>query len=196
MDLHSLRAGFLDELNKIAQIELRGLSNEAVMGAQAPPEISSPGFAKAKSILDLADQIQEEIKTSAAEPESGLDRAKKTLGYSLAGAGVGKAIGKIHSTIPSVYRSMNNPALSAAERFHAGSRVNHIEHGLLVGGALTGAALGAYRDHKKKKAKTAAASPAMALKATQQVGSIKNSIHTGPSIRRQVSAQLIGRKGI
>lgn len=215
MDWRGVRAGLFDELDKIAQVDLRGLSNETLMSSQAPPEIASPGFAKAKSILDMAQQLEgEQVKTSAAkrkstfpqqpnypfngkltnpEDKSRSEQAKGVLGYTAAGAGTGGLAHRGYTNMEHVVRGVINPATKGETLLRSAK----VGRRLMGGGAAVGLGYGAYRAIKRNqqaKVKTSdILSPGLALKATQQVGKIKNVVHTGSGIKSQTP--LIGRKG-
>jgi hypothetical protein len=206
-----LKDAFNDELTKIAEVSLRGLSPESVMDGSEPlPASESAGFQKARSILELA---ASQTKTAArvnpqhpglgklmkAEDNSTSESAKSVAGYGLAGLGSGTAIHRVHASMPKVFESTNSPHLSAGKRFAANARVNGIGNKLMIGGAAAGLGYGALRAHKRNKAKqmekkSGIPSPGIALRSTQQVGKIKNVIHAGKGIKSQIPT--IGRKGL
>ena len=222
MNWDGTRTGFFNELAKIAEFSLRGLSPETVMEkSQPPPPMETPGFDKARNILARASQT----KTAASRhvqrvlplqpgigklthqgDESSPEQAKSVAGYGLAGLGTGGALHKAYSSMPKVYESMNRP-MSDAAKFTAGARNNAIGNKLMLGGAAVGAGYGAYRAHKKSQRAqmdkkgtmtklSTLLSPAIALKASKQVGKLKvtPSAH-GSNITTQIRGQLIGRKG-
>lgn len=208
MDWASTRAGFLDELVKISEVDLRGLSPEAAMGS-APPPAENMGFQKARAILDLAASSQEKtaapkVRRALATGHPGIgklmdqgdssanERAKSVAGYGLAGAGAGKVVSELGTRSPWASRwAGQNPARLA----HLG----HIGWGAMAGGTALGAGYGLYRQHQKAKQRmmakaSAVLSPGIALRSAQQVGKMKNVVHSGPGIKHQIAGQLIGKK--
>jgi len=222
MNWAPLLDGMSDELGKIAEFNLRGVSPQTVIekGQPAPP-METPGFDKARDILTRASMA----KTAASRhvrralplqpgvgklthqgDDSANEKAKSVAGYGLAGLGTGGALHKAYSMVtPGVYEGMHHPDLSAMQKYTAGMKNNRIGAGLAVGGTALGAGYGLYRQHQKAQASKKAemvktstlSSPGMALKASQQIGKKKISPSiSGPSTTTQIRGQLIGKKGI
>lgn len=220
MKLDGMLLGFLDELEKVSAFNTVGLSPETVLEkSQPPPPMETVGFQKAMSILERAAQIKTASsrhvqRALPAQPGIGKlthqgdnsqpEQVKSVAGYGLAGLGGGAAIHKAYSSAPSVHAAMSHPDLSAAQRFASSAHVNNIGHKMMLGGAAAGAGYGVYRAIKKNRmakksaiTKTATlATPALALKASKQVGKAKvTPSAAGPSINSQIRGQLIGKKG-
>lgn len=205
MNWEAARLGLVDELMKIADFNLRGLSPSTVIEkSQPPPPMETPGFDKARDILSRASQI----KTAASRhvqralpttpgigklthqgDNSTNEKAKSVAGYGLAGLGGGRAIAEF----------AHGPKVPNAAAFHRNKWYGS------AGGLAAGAGYGLYRAHQKaqmaKKGtiiKTATlTSPAMALKASKQVGKIRVAPSAaGPSTTTQIRGQLIGKKGV
>jgi hypothetical protein len=181
-----IRNGFFDELEKISEINLSGLSPETILkNSQPPPPMETPGYSKARDILQRA----EIIKTSQAE-DTVFDRAAKTIGPTLGGMALGKGVGEL------------------ANVFRPGTLSDEAKRKLMAAGAVLGTANTAYkkvRDYRNRKQleqpmqKTQemvklSSTPAHRLKASKQVGTVGTSVSTaGPSIKSQTSG-LIGKK--
>lgn len=197
MKLAGMLLGFLDELEKVSAFNTVGLSPETVLEkSQPPPPMETPGFEKARNILDRAAQM----KTAAVDvkfrqggaltkpkDDSSAESAKSVGGYALAGGGAGKMLADFtHGA------TIGNP-----QKFR---KVVHKGTGI---GIAAGAAYGVHRAIQRKKAKQATivktatiSTPALALKSAKQVGKIKTAPSVaGPSINTQIRGQLIGKKG-
>ena len=224
MNWEAIRLGLVDELTKISEFNLKGLSPERVMeSSQPPPPMETVGFDKARNILGRASQVktaarrQSERVQSALPTQPGIgklvhqgdtsapEQAKSIAGYGLAGLGTGGALHKAYSSMPGAYSAMNNPAISATKRFAAGAANTAIGRNLMLGGAAAGGLYGGYRALKKRQMSkqgtmtklSTLTSPGMALKASKQVGKIKVAPSAkGPSTTTQIRGQLIGKKGI
>lgn len=193
MDWQHLKDAFDDELIKIAEVSLRGLSPESVLqGSEPLPPSDSPGFQKARSILELAasqgqplekvsyryyQQFQGKKKEPELQPDA-IDKVKSFGLHVLSGGGAGRF---------------------AAEFRPKGATPKQRFIGTAVGAGLGAAEYGRkrLRIHKAKtqmEKKSGIPSPGIALRSTQQVGKIKNVIHSGKGIKAQIPT--IGRKGL
>lgn len=151
-------------MEKIAEINLAGLSPQTVMDHGGPPEpMDTPGAAKAKAIMARADEVNAELSKTSAVRRPNKEEASSYLSAALQGAGAGTAVTKL---------LRENPSLK------------HHRTGAGIGAALmmAQAALKNSRIHQTKTAST----PAMALKASQQVGKFANKIHAGPAPSKSI----------
>jgi hypothetical protein len=195
MDWKQVRASFDDELYKISEISLSGLSTETTLqNSQPPPPMESPGFQKARAILDMMGGDAKEklsysyynnqfprlakggLQGEPTPPPDKIDKLKSLGAHVLAGGGAGR------------FASEFSPkGATPKERFI---------------GTAVGAGLGAaeyarkrYRIAKlKKQSQAIVESPGISLRSGQQVGKFANKIHGGPGIKSQIAGQLIGRK--
>ena len=212
MDWAALKNGFEDELLKIGEISLAGLKAETLLNYPEPQIPPSPGYEKAKAILQKAQQYQElspeeekvahigmpdelpkiqvlmrRRKKRGDEPPPGkIEKAKSLGAHTLAGAGAGKFL---HSAVESAVQAKKNRwdvYLPTRSRF-----------GAVAAGAGLGAAEWARKEHRKKKwqqgqAKTSGAKPfsfpSTGHASSQFLGK------SGPSIKQQ--APRIGLKGV
>jgi len=62
----ALKKGFFDELRKIAEVSLSGLSPETILSQKQPEPMETPGSQKAMAILDLAASKKEASVSSPA----------------------------------------------------------------------------------------------------------------------------------
>lgn len=201
MDWKNIQAGLFDELGKIAEISLNGLSPQTIMErSQPPPPMETPGLSKAQAILDRAQTIKTAARVKGhtigvpqygvlgrapeGPPPTAFDKAKKIGVNAVGGMGVGKLLTDYATHVKNVKGGIPlkpSPRASLA--------------GMTAGGVL-GLANYARNAHREKQfAKTSSfTSPAEQLKASRQVGTIKQDIHQGPSIKAQIP--LIGRKAV
>lgn len=195
MNWDHIRVGFIDELSKIADVSLDGLSPETILEkGNPPPPMETSGYDKAKAILDRVESVKTAARKKPMEygtgmPEygrlarpgqsglSGTDKALSASGHVVGGMGIGKLMAEYSHGLKGAKPS---PRMGAAA--------------MTVGGALGGARFVQKRLQERRMAKTSAATPGMALKASQQVGKIKNTIHGGKGITSQIRGSLIGRK--
>ena len=208
MNWDAARAGFEDELFKIADVNLRGLSAETVMKAsQPPPAMETPGFQKARDILGRASMMKtsasrhvtgsgsalglpqiQRMKDADQKDPSLAGRATSLAGHTGAGAGVGRMVGFM----------AHGPHLTEANKKSLHSKQ---WYGTAIGAGVGAASyLGrkAYQGHQaKKKAELTklSTSPAQSLKATQQVGGMRTTTgSSGPGPTSQIRGRLIGKK--
>lgn len=125
-----VKAGFLDELAKIAAVDLRGLSPETLMSQQPPEPMMTEGYNKAKAILDRSQMMKTagyrhgtspnkmpafsrlESKQEEKDPKT---HAKGLFLSSMAGGGVGGAAAGHVTGSPWAQRWAKAPALDAAK---------------------------------------------------------------------------------
>jgi hypothetical protein len=203
MNWATFRTGFYDELSKIAEISLHGLSPETVLEkSQPPPPMETPGLAKAQAILDKVQTIKtaarlrgsalglpqyQSMGSSGDAPQTGVDKAKRMGVHAVGGVGIGKLMTEFGNHI-------HNVATKAPTPLKPSSKTSLI--GMGAGGllGLANYARTAHREKKMAKVSGAFLSPAEQLKSTRQVGTVKQEITQGPSMRAQIP--LIGRKQI
>lgn len=173
------KAAFKDELEKIAEINLSGVTPERLSSMfEGAPPMETVGYEQAKAVLMKRQQMQKTaatpiprlpqlkrltrpgFKNEDGPPPDAIDKMKRLGGHILAGAGAG--------------------------RFAAEFTPHAVEPKRKFIGTAIGAGLGAaefarkaYRQRKFEKSKTANFSPNMALKAGQQVGMKMNARPTG-----------------
>lgn len=174
-----LLASFEDELEKISEFNLSGLSAQTAMSAsQAPPSMPSVAYEKAKSVLDRYDEMQkisENLQFAGAllqnRPRDQSDTSQpvrdvKSLGaHAAGGAGLGALAGRM-SFLP-------GKVAPAAHAMH-----NRTWYGTAAGAALGAAEYGRKKIQSRRHEKQASAqTPAGRLKAAKQVGSFATKIH-------------------
>ena len=205
MDWENIQTGFFDELSKIATIGLQGLSPETILekGQPAPP-METPGLTKAQAILDRAQTVktaarlrgsalglpQYQSMGGAADgpAPAALDKAKRVGINAVGGMGIGKLVTEAGNHV-------HNLATRAPTPLKPSSKTSLIGLGIGGGLGIANYARNVHRERQFEKAKMGAfESPAEQLKANRQVGTIKNDIHAGPTIKAQIP--LIGRKGV
>lgn len=198
-----VRHSMLDELAKIADVRLDALSPETIMSVESPGPMKTPGYEKAKGILDMA----QKSKTAAPRtkgyaigmpqyrrmgekpegpPPTGLDRAMGAGTHAVAGMGIGKLMTDFGTHAYNVAKK--RPPLKASPG---------VALGMMAGGGALGLAHYARKKHREAQfAKTSGSftSPGSALKAARQVGTQANKIHQGPRIASQIRGALVGRK--
>jgi len=180
---------FVDELRKIAGISISGLSPETVLNAPKAEPMETPGLDKARSILAKAEMFKTAAKKKpkpiiagyslptvserAPVQRNAWDAVKPAAGHTLAGMGAGRLISEFRPG-------------------GASSKAKFV--GMAAGGAL-GAADYAYQKLRARQpaVKTAAATPGMALKASQQVGKVTQSRSLGATLRK--FTPTIGKRG-
>jgi hypothetical protein len=198
----ALRDGFEDELAKIAEMNLSGLSSETLLTYPRPQPVASDGYAKAKAILAKAQQLQPVEKTAGPDPSvlprlsvlgrrkkkqeappGKIDKAKEVGVHMLAGAGAAKFI---HGAVEAGVQSRR----PMPQRFWK------LDPKWQVSAVATGAGLGAAewarkRHAKKKLEKSSGAAPfkfpSTGRASAQFLGK------SGPSISQQVPR--IGLRG-
>jgi hypothetical protein len=203
MDWEGLRTGFFDELSKIAEISLHGLSPETVLEkSQPPPPMETPGLTKAQAILDRVQTIKtaapirgssiglpqyRSLGNSGEVPQTGFDKAKRMGVHAVGGVGIGKLMTEFGNHI-------HNVATKAPTPLKPSSKTSLI--GMGAGGllGLANYARTAHREKKMAKMSGAFLSPAEQLKSTRQVGAMRQDINQGPSMKAQIP--LVGRKQV
>lgn len=214
MDWARVKVAMRDELEKIGEISLSGLSPRTVVerGQPAPP-MPNAGLDKAMRMLDQLDAAQAMPKVASPhipfnpdlpqvnrvtggkkrkkEKPSAVERGKSLGGHIIGGAGAGRFVGEfLHGS---------KAPVSAAAR--------QAMHGKKYWGTIAGAGVGAAEFARKRireriaarkaaKEKKAAAfvSPALQLKNSRQVGAaINRTTLAGPS-PRAVTRKAFGGK--
>lgn len=213
MDWKTAKTALFDELEKISGMSLSGLSAETVLSQKAPEPMQTAGLQKAMAVLDRMEmnktaaarrvkappqyymQNLHTLGTKEEEPK-GVEKAKKIGVHGLAGAGAGKFIGEIATKSPWAQSWAGKDPSKFIQR---SNKLNNMTWGSTVAGLAGGLANYAHKEHKKKQqaqqAVKTASTPALQLKASQQVGKVDQKISAGPGIKTQIRGSLIGRKG-
>lgn len=170
-----VKTGFLDELTKISEVSLSGLTPGALLSAPSPKPMMTEGYQKAQHILELADQIKTSsvmmnpgigrLTNKNSDDPSAVQQAKGLGAYALGGAGAGRMIGEF----------------AVGRHLPVGPVAQQAAHSMRWHGTAVGAAIGAGEFARRRimqrrnaqKAKTAGFSPGMALKAGQQTGKVR-----------------------
>lgn len=218
MNWSATRQGFLDELEKIAEFNLSGLSPENVMkGSTPPPPMETVGFTKARDILGKAQMAKTSStrhvkrmlptqpgigKLTHQGDESKAEKAKSVGGYGAAGAGLGKLTSEVVLKSPMARRwaEASSKNLSKADLAKRVGKMSDLGWGGMVTGGLGGLAYGAHRLHTKAKQRKEAEmtkvsmTPGTALKSSSQVARPMKNIKSGLSLKTQTSGR-IGNKG-
>jgi hypothetical protein len=190
-----IRAGLEDELYKIAEVSLAGLSANTVLNYPAPQPMPSAAYEKAQAILQKAQQFQslsapqeEEEKEAAArtpdsmpgmerllrlrrrrqvdEPPPGkMEKVKSFAGHTIAGAGTAKFV---HDWVDAVHHATKNTT-----DHHASPRAKALA---ISAGGLLGTAEYFRKQHRKKKWEQGK------LKASTVLGTMPGSVIKPPSI--------------
>lgn len=100
MNLYLTEAALRDELQKIAEVRLDGLSPETVMSLRAPEPMATPGLQRAREILSRAELSKTANMTAPdIEQASAQDRKINTFRdagkRTLTGAGVGRLLSEV-----------------------------------------------------------------------------------------------------
>lgn len=198
---------------KTAGISLSGLSPETIMSVKAPEPMPTPGYDKAKRILESASEIEKVSRAmgrygmaagnptigkltkdpdSDGPPQTALDKGVSAGAHFAAGAGAG---GAMTALAHGPKWAENQAVRGALER--------RKWYGAAAGGAL-GAAHWARKQYRRgqwekqqaMEKNSEADTPKMRLKADRQVGTKKTHIGptSGPTIDHQIRGALIGRK--
>jgi hypothetical protein len=189
---------------KISEVNLQGVSPEvAVQNAEPPPPMETAGFQKARGILDMIQKSKlaakspgstvtlpqiEKLLDKKMESRNDVDTAKNIGGHVIGGGASGNFVGKATNLVRNAVRSHRGHKAIASGN-------SKLELAATSIGALTGLAEFA-RKRKKAALKAKTASPAMNLKATQQVGTtgLHAGARSGPSAVQQIGARHIGNK--
>jgi hypothetical protein len=185
MLFEDMKTSFLDELEKISDISISGLSPETVLNSPKPEPMETSGLDKARQILLKHETIKTAAKKAkplmegfklptvsgeAPAKKNAWDHTKSVAGHGLAGAGAGKMIGEIGKMSPKA------------------------KHVATVAGLGVGVADYAYQKARQvKQLRKTASTPGMALKASQQVGKVTRSRGLGATLGR--FTPTIGSRG-
>lgn len=215
-----VETAFLDELTKLGEINLLGLSPETALGMQPAPPMNTPGLDKAMAVLD---RVKPLTKTAAprvpysydlpsintvtgAKKMTKKERKKQELvnqvksfgGHTAGGMGIGRMAGYVAQGPRAAF---NDVAKQSA-------------HGKMWWGTVAGGAIGAGEFARKKlmahlkarkkakaKEKTAAgvlgaparvATPGISKRVSSSVGHMKGGTRTGPTLGSLVGGSRIG----
>lgn len=212
-----VHAAFADELMKIGQISLAGLSPQTVLERSQPaPPMETAGLSKALAILDRYEAATAMPKVAApripfnpnlpeintltgakkkrrkkGEEPAVLERSKSLAGHTLGGMGIGRLAGEIS-------HGPTAPATAAAKQALHGKRW----YGAVIGGGVGAAEFARKRIaesvRRKRELQKAAAvsgiagfSPAQKLKAERQTGALGKTMGrfgaSGPSALTRIA---------
>lgn len=214
MDWEGIQQGFWDELGKIAEVNLSGLSTKTLLDYPQAEPMETPGLQQARRILALADQYRPAIegaeKSAAAshgvrpdrlpsitvlvgkrkkqEKPDKVDQAKRVAGHALAGAGAGKFL---HDWTESAIQTGKKTTDRLAPRYKLLAT---------TGGAALGLAeLGrkVHKERKQGKTVTAAAGPRKPFQfpASGAANQAFLAGKPGPTIKGVLGKQLAGQRG-
>lgn len=163
-----VKASFLDELEKISEVSLLGVSSERALAVPEPSPMETAGFLKARALLERAEQM----KTAAAQqpgqkkqPQTVIQQAKGFGGHVLGGMAGGKFLSDF----------AHGPQLAMTDAARATQHRTGWK-ATAAGGALGAAEYGRRRIKQWRQSKTAGAfSPGLALKWGQQTGKARSS---------------------
>jgi hypothetical protein len=183
---------FLDELEKISEISLAGLSPQAVSAVQPAPPMETSGLSKALAILDRANSMPVKLaarrtsnfdhpgaptisRSSKSEPTGGYDSAKSGVLHGLAGLTGGGAVGDFVGQ-------------ARGKNFNVARKYRF--KGSLVGMGVAGAEFArkqfkARQEAKQKVAFAGAGTPGQLLNAARHVGTTvtRRPKASGPTLR-------------
>jgi len=195
--LESVMSSFYDELEKISTVSLSGLSPETVLTASQPQPMPTPGLDKARQILEKAELYKTaarrkqtgiqnpslpQFQTLARPVQPGMSKTDKALSggaHVVGGMGVGKLLAEYSHGFKGIEGVKPSPRVGALA--------------MTAGGALGGARFVQKRLQERRMAKAAAATPGMALKASQQVAKVTRARNLGASLRK--FTPTIGHRG-
>jgi hypothetical protein len=163
-----VQTSFEDELEKISEISLMGLQPSTVLGAKHSEPLETMGTKKAKEALTRS---SETMAPKLAYVREAKETNKKIVAPALQGAATGILLSSLlpakgKTSVQILRNTQTRKALAAA----IGATINVLS-------------------------KQSAASPAMALRASQKVGKFGNKLKSGPKVSTQIRGTLIGRKG-
>ena len=187
MDWDSVKSGLLDELEKIAGVDLSGLSPQTLLSQKTPPPMETDGYQKAVQILDRAAMLKSAgvHKPASQTDDPYVKHVRPAFKAALKGTGAAFTLGTLHSLA-----AHGTPSMSRNKNL------------VLAGvGALGGLADHSYTSHalkknpKLKEHTASITSPAFALRASQKVGKLGQDLNKGPGFKQQIRGTLVGRKG-
>lgn len=199
MDWDLVQAAFRDELEKIGEVSLVGLSPQLLLAQRTAPTFETPGLAKAMGILDRYEQQQVKLaapqvpfnpnlpqinrvtgakRKKKGEKVTAVEQGKSLAGHTLGGMGIGRLVGE----------------MAHGPKVPVGEAAKQALHGKRWWGAVAGGAIGAgefarkrvaeHMAKKKEKSAGALTTPGMQLRASRQVGSKITSrpLRSGPTL--------------
>lgn len=172
----ALKAGFDDELAKISEVNLAGLSAETILSYPQPEPMPSAAYEKAQEILRKADSYRAQgfDKSSSPRPDmlpqlrrltrrrdsdpppSKLDKAVGYGGHTLAGTGAAKFVGDaVETGLSAAHTRMQRhgkPGFKFMnEKFTEGKLPARHKAAILAAGAALGVAHKVRKEHRRKK---------------------------------------------
>lgn len=176
MNWAAIKRGLDDELLKIAEFSLAGLSPENLAAYPRPEPMPGEGFSKAQSILQKAEQyagigsektaarvsgayspdqlpfFRRIKKKSDDPPPTKVDKGLSWAGHVLAGTGAAKFVGDNVETHLSGYAHRNPGKLKFMELEHNVGRLPpSVKSAILAAGTVAGIAHKVRKEHRKKK---------------------------------------------
>lgn len=176
MHWKALQEGFRDELTKIGEMNLSGLSSETLLSYPQPEPMPSAAYDKAQAILARLPSIKTEgvEKTSGPRPDvlpqlkrllrrreddpppTALDKTLSYGGHILGGTGAAKFVGDAAETGLSAYhthlqRKGKEGLKFMNEKFTEGKLPARYKAGILAAGASLGLAHKLRKEHRRKK---------------------------------------------
>jgi hypothetical protein len=198
VDWDLVQAAFRDELEKIGEVSLAGLSPQILLAQKMAPTFETPGLAKAMGILDRYEQ--QRVKLAAPqvpfnpnlpqinrvtgarkrkkEETGAVEQGKSLAGHTLGGMGIGRLVGEM-SHGPKV------PLKEAAKQALHGKRWwGAVAGGSIGAGEFARKRIAEHLSKKKEKKAGALSTPGMQLRAARQVGTKITSrpLRSGPTL--------------
>lgn len=165
----ALKAGFDDELKKISEVNLSGLSSEALLEYPQRQSMPSAAYEKAQAILAKVQRPEE--KTAAFSPDPGrmpqasrlfgrkrrregdpppgkMEKLKSIGGHAIAGAGTAKFVGDFAEQ---ALASRKTVPPFMMKKYYEGRFPPAVKAAIMAGGAGLGLAERARKERRKKK---------------------------------------------
>lgn len=171
-----VQAGFRDELAKIAEVNLSGLSTDTLMSYPKPEPMPSAAYDKAQAILakvsayraagfqktsgprpDMLPQLRRLTRRKENDPpKTKLDKSLEYAGHTLAGTGAAKFTGDAAETglgaLHKHLQSKGKPGFKVmTEKWTEGKLPARYKAGILAAGATLGFAHKLRKEHRRKK---------------------------------------------
>lgn len=173
MDWAALKTGFRDELAKISEVNLAGLSAETLMNYPQREPMPSAAYEKAQAILakmqpggaektagprpDVLPQLRRMLSRRESDPPpTKFDKALGYGGHVLGGAGAAKFVGDAAETgLSAIHKRLQDKGGTGFkvmnEKFTEGKLPARYKAGILAGGAALGLAHKLRKEHRRKQ---------------------------------------------
>lgn len=168
-----MKISFLDEMTKIADIQLHGLSPQTVLNAKQPEPMETPGLDKARRVLQVADTL----KTASEKTENKYKKIRDEIKPILTGMGAGGML-----SILSLKPGTNVPVSGLKKTVGAalGGTIGYVDHKIIED-------LKKHESGAKEKKSASMVTPAMLKAKASKVGKLKiKTGPTGPTIKQQI----------